>query len=332
MRDRKESWNWSLLIRLIGGALLLVGLSAAFIGPIEIYTFYLFTEGGRFHYPGFGFGSFMFGNIAIQVVGYYVIALLCIPLGVGHLKLRGWSRKMALALLWDWLILGLPLSIIIFLMLVTSKNPSPGSIPVLLFAFLLLYPVLPIALIRLYRSHNFRAAFDSRGAGSNWIDRTPLPVLVLGTLLILFLMALHVPTLFNGAFPLFGRFLFELEGMLALDVSIMALGLLAWGVLTGREWAWWGTAGFLALMALSSIITFLATSPQELLANMRFAGLEMDALRNVPLKGYHLVFLVSLPLCATFIPWALSRGHYRRAAVGWSPPSPNSSRGRGVAR
>jgi hypothetical protein len=314
MQDREGLWDASLLIRLIGGAVSLVGLSAAFIGPIEIYTFYLFTEGGRFHYPGFGFGSLMFGNITIQVIGYYVIAVICLPLGVGHLRLRGWSRKLTLALLWDWLILGLPLSVIIFLMLVTSKDPSPGSIPVLLFLFLLLYPVLPVALILLYRSRGFRAAFDSGDAGSNWIDRKPLSVLVLGTLLLLFVMALHVPTLFNAAFPLFGRFLYELDGMLALDVSIMALALLTGGVLTGKRWAWWGTAAFLGLMTLSSIITFLGISPQELLANMRFASLEMDALRNVPLKGYHLVFLISLPLCVTFVPLVLSRKHLNGAA------------------
>ena len=39
-----------------------------------MYCFYLFSEGGRFHYEGFGFGSFMFGNIASQIVGYYLIA------------------------------------------------------------------------------------------------------------------------------------------------------------------------------------------------------------------------------------------------------------------
>jgi hypothetical protein len=314
MQREKELRAASLLIRLIGGVLLSVGLLAAFIGPLEIYTFYLFSEGGRFQYAGFGFGSLMFGNITIQVIGYYAIALLCLPLGVGHLRLSRWSRQMALALLWDWLILGLPLSVIIFLMLVTSKDPSPGSVPVLVFLFLLLYPVLPMASILLYRSRGVRAAFELGPARSNWIDHTPLPVLVLGTLQLLFVLGLHVPTLFSGVFPLFGRYLYELEGILALDVSIMALGLLTWGVLARKEWAWWGAAAFLGLMALSSTITFLATSPQELLANMRFAALEMDALRNVPLKGYHLVFLISMPLYLTFIPLALSKQHLHRAA------------------
>jgi hypothetical protein len=41
----------------------------------------LFSEGGSFSYEGFGFGSFMFGNIASQVIGYYLIAAVLIVVG-----------------------------------------------------------------------------------------------------------------------------------------------------------------------------------------------------------------------------------------------------------
>lgn len=73
----------SRVIAVIGVLLLFVGVAAAALGPMELYCFYLFAEGGRFHYEGFGFGSFMFAVIAIQVAGYYVIAMICISLGVG---------------------------------------------------------------------------------------------------------------------------------------------------------------------------------------------------------------------------------------------------------
>ena len=90
----------SLILAVIGVLLLFVGIGAAFLGPAEMYCFYLFSEGGRFHYGGFGFGSFMFGNIAGQIVGYYLIAALFIPLGYGHLKVRRWARTLSLTLLW----------------------------------------------------------------------------------------------------------------------------------------------------------------------------------------------------------------------------------------
>jgi hypothetical protein len=64
-----------------------------FFGPLEMYCFYLFSEGGHFYYEGFGFGSFMFGNIASQIIGYCLIAAVCVPLGYGHLATRRCSTS-----------------------------------------------------------------------------------------------------------------------------------------------------------------------------------------------------------------------------------------------
>ena len=85
----RELSQW---IQLLGIFVLLTGVAAAFISPLEIYMLYLFSEGGKFHYKGFGFGSFMFGNIAVQVIRYYAIAFICIPLGYRHLRLQSRSR------------------------------------------------------------------------------------------------------------------------------------------------------------------------------------------------------------------------------------------------
>ena len=116
---RRRAWavdrqDRRLILRALGFVLLLAGVGCAFLGPIELYVFYLFSEGGRFFYEGFGFGSFMFGNIALQVAGYYLIGAVLIPLGYGHVQLRRWARSLALALLWTWVLLGLPLLIVLF--------------------------------------------------------------------------------------------------------------------------------------------------------------------------------------------------------------------------
>ena len=60
-----------IVVRLVGLALLVVGVVSALVGPAETYVFRLFREGGRFHFEGFGFGSLMFANITIQIAGYY---------------------------------------------------------------------------------------------------------------------------------------------------------------------------------------------------------------------------------------------------------------------
>jgi hypothetical protein len=47
--------NQARIVRIIGVLLLLGGIAIGFLGPLEMYCFYLFSEGGRFYYEGFGF-------------------------------------------------------------------------------------------------------------------------------------------------------------------------------------------------------------------------------------------------------------------------------------
>ena len=106
----------SKIIYLLGSLILLIGLSSAFIAPIEIYSYYLFSKGGRFYFEGFGMGSLMFANITIQVIAYYLIAVLFIILGYGHLKLREWARSLSVAVLWAWMVIGAPLTLVLIFM------------------------------------------------------------------------------------------------------------------------------------------------------------------------------------------------------------------------
>jgi len=95
------------LLRAVGLVLTLIGLVAAYYGPLEIFVFYFFSEGGRFHYDGFGMGSLWLAALVVQNLGYYVIAALCLPLGVGHVKLRRWALTLTQLTLCFWLGTGL---------------------------------------------------------------------------------------------------------------------------------------------------------------------------------------------------------------------------------
>jgi hypothetical protein len=288
----------------------MVGGAAAIIAPVEIHTFTLFSEGGKFHYEGFGFGSFMFANIAIQVAGYYAIAFVCIPLGYGHLKLQPWSGKVTLTLLWDWMILGFPLSIILFLMLLSSKDLPQSSLPFLVLGFILAYPVLPILFIRLYRHRHMRLSFQEQSAGSDWSAQFSISDLILINLVIFIILALHVPLLFNGIFPLFTKFAYGLQGFLLLDFSILFQTCMLWGLVKGKKWAWWGTLVYMLLLTISATISFLSTEPMAILANMRFPESELEILQNVPVQGYHLALMINLPLWITVLFQVLSRKDY----------------------
>jgi hypothetical protein len=283
----------------IGLLMLLVGIVTAFMGPIEMYCFYLFSEGGRLHYEGFGFGSFMFGNIACQIIGYYGIAMVLIPLGYGHVRMRRWARTASLTLLWLWLVVGLPLATVFLLVLVTAKELSLVAVLIAVVLSGLSYFVIPGLLIRFYRSQNVRSTFEARDSRSYWIEELPLPILVLSSLFLFYIVVLHVPIFFNGIFPFFGVLLFGLEGFFLIDVSIMLLTLLIWGVVRSKAWAWWGSMAYFGLMISSLLLTFLRSSLSDILAGMKFAPTEMEVLQGVPLQGSHLAVFFGLPLVVT---------------------------------
>ena len=309
------------LMRIIGVALLLIGVASALLGPAETYVFQLFEDGGQFHYEGFGFGSLMFANIVIQIAGYYVIAALCIPLGYAHLRLRWWARPAMTTLLIDWLIVGLPLSLVASMILVTSKRVSPAGLALAVLGFLLLYPILPIVLLSFYRSKAARRVFRDTDAPPSWFSDTPESVRVAASLLALMVLILHFPLLLGGIFPFFGRTVLGLPGVIMIDLALAAAAVLTWGAVRRRYWAWWCATAFLGLMTVSSTVTFLANPPHQIVAAISFAPLEAEALSRVPMQGYHLALLAGAIPAATFVAVAVSRRAWlsRRRHRGLTP-------------
>jgi len=294
----------------IGALLLLAGVALAVLAPVEIYAFYLFSVGGPFHYEGFGFGSFMFGNIAAQIMGYYLLAILLIPLGLGHLGLRRWARTCSLVLLYAWLVVGVPMIILFLLVLFASKDLPPLIGWAVILVLALSYPIVPLLLIRFYQSRDVKGTFGSRGSGQHSLEQRPLAVLVLGFLLSLIALVLHIPLFFRGLFPLFGTFLVDREGILALALSVLCLVFLTWGVFRQKAWAWWGSVLMVGLLASSSILTLTVTSLAELLALLRFPPREMEFLDGLPLQGWHLAAFIGLPLLLTLVTILLSKRHF----------------------
>ena len=191
--DNPDYKDRSLILAVIGGLLLFIGIAAAFLGPAEMYCFYLFSEGGRFHYEGFGFGSFMFGNIASQIIGYYLIAMVFIPLGYGHLKKRRWARTLSLTSLWFWLVVGVPLIVVGLFILLSTKDLSPAGALIIAVFLGISYLVMPGLLIRFYQSKNVRSTFETKAPKSYWIEKLPIPILVLCSLYLFYIIVLHIP-------------------------------------------------------------------------------------------------------------------------------------------
>lgn len=304
-RDRRP------ILAVIGGLLLLIGVAAALLGPIEMYCFYLFSDGGRFHYEGFGFGSFMFGNIASQIVGYYLIAMVLIPLGYGHLKVCRWARTLALTLIGFWLVVGVPLIVVFAFVAIASKELSLAVALIMLVALALSYLAVPGLLIWFYRSQNVRLTFETRDPKTYGVERFPIPVLVLCSLYLFYIVVLHILIFFNGIFPLFGVLLVDIQGILLLDILIACLACLIWGTFRLRTWAWWGSVIYFGLLTSSSILTLCRCSLSDILSKMKFAPTEMEALQGLPFQGWHLATFIGIPLLLTLGLIILSKRYFR---------------------
>jgi hypothetical protein len=154
-----------------------------------------------------------------------------------------------------------------------------------------------------------------RGRGRDWTEPIPQRILVIGSLMIFFILALHVPILFNGIFPLFGRYLFDLPAIVALDGAVMVLILLTWGVFKRKRWAWWGSVIYLGLFLISAASTFLSVDPMTIFEGMKLTGLEWEVVQNIPLEGYHLVLLLLVPVLPTFLLILFSWGYFAPPAA-----------------
>lgn len=309
-----EVRNRRVVLVAVGLVLFLVGMGCAFLGPVELYVFYLFSEGGCFGYDGFGFGSFMFGNIAVQVAGYYLAAAVLVPLGYGHLRLRRWARPLALALLWTWIVLGVPLLVVLFFMTVSVKDFSTVGGAVLIAVLAASYLVLPWLAIRFYQGRNVRGTFEACDPRPSALEARPLAILVICLLDLFFLVALHVPLLFRGLVPFFGALLGGLEGIYLIDAGVLVLGLLVWGTWNRRMWAWWGSVVYYAVLAAAWLVTFARVPYAELLAWLQFAPTEMEILSGIPLRGYEIGLFAGLPVLACLGVVLASRRHFATMA------------------
>jgi hypothetical protein len=213
--------------------------------------------------------------------------------------MRRWARTLSLTLLGCWLVVGAPLTVVFFLILITAKELSLLAVLIAAIFLALSYLAIPALLIRFYRSRNVRLTFETGDPRPHSIENLPLPILVLCSLFLFYAIALHIPIFFNGIFPFFGVLLFGLQGILLIDFSIMCLLGLAWGALKLKSWAWWGSLIYFILLILSLILTFSRYSFSDILAGMVFPPTEMEALQGVPLHGLHIAALIGIPLPIT---------------------------------
>lgn len=289
MPHKRAAW----IYRTWGVLLTLAGLGLAMLVPLELQCYAWFAPGGRFYYPGYGYGSLMFANITLQIIAYALLAALLLPLGYGHLRLRPWSARWMRGAMLAWLALGLPVAVAALAVLYAQKELSLAAGLACLALAILTYPALPLLLLRLYRTTSIRGLLADSSTQVNDIATA------LGLILAVTAILWMVPALFRGLWPALTGWLTGTPA-LVLDV-LCGLGTLAMAIvwLVGRWRPWSLTLALLASLGPLWTVTLATTPWTRLLALLDLPALEHKALSGVPLHGAYLAALVLLPLILT---------------------------------
>lgn len=289
-------------IKAIGVIQLLVGISGAYYGPLEIYVFYLFSKGGQFHYDGFGMGSLWFGMLVIQNIGYYLIAGFLIPLGIGHWQRRRYALTLSRLFLWLWLAAGTILLFNFFVLMpaFSQLDLSRGLLVTRLAisgVFILVAAVLlPLGLLWFYGRSPIIALFEG-DPRRYWTEKTPFPLLMLFVLLAGVVLVWHLAMFFQAIFPFFGQIILGRPSAYIIDLAILILVGLIFGLIKRKTWAWWGAAVYFVLLTLSTLITFSQHRFADIIAMMNLPVYEDKFLAQVVvLQDYRLAALFGPPL------------------------------------
>jgi hypothetical protein len=181
----------------------------------------------------------------------------------------------------------------------------------------LAWPVVPWLLIRFYESRNVVQMFDMKDARTYWTDRVPVPILVLSSLYVFYVIAVPFPMMLNGVFPVFGVLISGLQGKIVLGASALPFAVLAWGTLRRRIWAWWAALVCVGALLVSSTLTLPRLSYSGILETMNLRPADAQTLQRLSFEGIHFAAFVGAPLLIIVAKIILARKHFRAGnAVG----------------
>ena len=307
------------LLKTIGWVLILVGIVAAYFAPLEIYVFYLFSAGGTLYNEGFGVGSFWFAVLVVMNIGYYAIAAICLPAGIGHVKLRRWGYTLTHLYLWFWLGAGIWLAASLILLIppvleldlsreVLFMRMALASVAAIIFLILT-----PLLVLRFYRGEKVRAVFEQHDPDQYWTERTPFLILALLLLYLILIIALHAAIFFQVIFPMFGLILLGRQSVPWISLCILILGVLMYGTARLKRWAWWGAVVFFSVLTFSTALSFGRYRFYDIILRMDLPAYEMEFLdRMVLLHDYRLVVLLAGPLLAALGLVIASKRYFRK--------------------
>ncbi len=296
-----------LILKIVGAIMVAVGMVAAYYGPLEVYVFYMFSPGGRFHYDGFAVGTLWFAYLVLQNLGYYLVAALLLPIGIGTFKLRRWTYTMTRALLWLWAVAGLLVCLnwVGLSLYQWRANPSDPTSILRIVVFCLIFSifslVIPILLLWLYSSKAVRLSFENFDPHQYWTERYPFPMLVALGIGILGVLTFHVALFLQGLFPFFGEILWGRAGVRWLAGNILIQLVILYGLVKLSRWAYWSALLYYSLLSLSAALSFYRYSLADLFNELTLPGFEVEFLSSLSFLNGISVVLTTVPVLLVLI-------------------------------
>ena len=312
-----------ILFRVIGVMLIIVGIVAAYYGPLELFMFYLFSEGGRFYYEGLGVGSYGFAALVVQDIGYYVIAAIFLPVGIGYVKLRRWSVTLTQLYAWFWLGAGILLVGNGFLLIPSifkldlERNVLLFQLAAVGLSSLILLIILPVLALWFYKTERVKAVFKEHDPNRvYWMEKYPFRLLALLLLFVIMIIMLHITIFFQSLFPMFGKIMLGRPAVYLVALCVLILEILIYGTVRLKKWAWWGSLAFISLLTVSSGWTFSRYTFYDIVLMMNLPIFEMEIIdKMLLLHNFHLVALMAVPLLAALGLIISSKPYFWKASM-----------------
>jgi len=259
--------------------------------------FMLFTIVGAMalRNPGETTGAIMsVGQMILIVSLYLLLAVWFVWMGIGSILARKWARALILITSWLWLIGGLIglIAILLFMPAISSLLAAGEEMPretavivqAILTAFwAFIFIVIPGAFVLFYGGRHVKATCEQRDPQKRWVDKAPLPVIALSSLLGCAAILMPLSGFYRWTTHFFGVLLSGIPGAAIVLIYAALFAYAAWGTYKLQIKAWW--CGFLATIAsdVSVVITYSRVSLAEFYQKMGLPQERLEIMQRLDL-------------------------------------------------
>lgn len=258
--------------KIIGWIAISFATLSLFYGPMEIYSFYLFSPVGKFYFPEFTIGSIWFGLLVIHNLAYYIVSAILYSIGIGLLQSKKWIKPLIRLYANIAFIIGTCFLLGTIPGLFQLNTEKPG-----------MYTLLPfISLVIIVGSLILRWAGKKLPKSSSRFDQNNNLIISINFLMIIFL---HILTFFGWLYPWFGQILTYRQSIYLIPGTIVFLVLNTYFIFQKKKASYWLTLLFSSLAIVSILTSFRMQNLSTFIGMLNISAYEQENLIS-PLQAF----------------------------------------------